>query len=727
MREMALADRLYPSPSESFGVPGRSIAWKLFLAKDEPLQTSEAPSASHILSSIRISRTKYTALLLEKMKAPDGSYESGIIIPGATALPKKSTKKSSNDLDTNNPLSLHDENPWNAWFASVELRKIIQQDVERTFPEIEFFRDAAIQAQLTNILFLYSSVHEDIGYRQGMHELLAPLYFAVSYDSIPEEDREVEDVELRELCSETWIAADAWSLFEAVMGGVSQWYEWRERTVDNAPSALATHVNLNIPDGQNGIQPYVAPIVKACTRIQSTLLNSTDPQLWKQMQASGIEPQIYGIRWLRLLFTREFNLPDAMKLWDSLFACDPTLELSQWVCVAMLIRIRNELIPADYSNQLTILLRYPSPSSQDVMAGAPHHTSLLIRQALALQMSSTPAAGVSLMIENRNFLNIPLEVPTPPPVQKRGHSGRQQSASAGRIGGDTSSSRGHARQPSSPQMGLPEMIARGLLERGESLGINKTLMSAVSELRRNIPDLASTLATVRTPHQSMTSFPLEDERLSEERPPWEPRTRFEMEREITQLHARDKRLGESLGWIVDALLQDESGAEDKERLKRQKHEALECLSYVRDVLISHTTALDDDRLIGEEEALQRKLRAKKQAEEAAASTKLPPIVSPPAPASVVDSMSRLSNTGRSNRRVSPPPFMTSPVSSGTGQTKFAPWNHTRSSFSNASPAIGSATLPRPPPPTSTSLRVSGKKMDDQTPTSGVYDPLGALK
>jgi len=33
---------------------------------------------------------------------------------------------------------------------------------------------------------------------------------------------------------------------------------------------------------------------------------------------------------------------DAMKLWDGLFACDPTLELAQWVCVAMLIRIRNE-------------------------------------------------------------------------------------------------------------------------------------------------------------------------------------------------------------------------------------------------------------------------------------------------------------------------------------------------------------------------------------------------
>jgi TBC1 domain family protein 5 len=42
---------------------------------------------------------------------------------------------------------------------------------------------------------------------------------------------------------------------------------------------------------------------------------------------------------------------------------------------------------------------------------------------------------------------------------------------------------GHSRQQSSPQLGLPEMITRGLLERGESLGINKTLLNAVTELR----------------------------------------------------------------------------------------------------------------------------------------------------------------------------------------------------------------------------------------------------
>lgn len=35
-------------------------------------------------------------------------------------------------------------------------------------------------------------------------------------------------------------------------------------------------------------------------------------------------------------------MSNAMALWDGLFACDPSLDLAQWVCVAMLIRIRNQ-------------------------------------------------------------------------------------------------------------------------------------------------------------------------------------------------------------------------------------------------------------------------------------------------------------------------------------------------------------------------------------------------
>ncbi|KAJ7685110.1 rab-GTPase-TBC domain-containing protein [Mycena polygramma] len=720
IRDSTLTDRLFTS--DSLEIPGRSLAWKLFLLPDEPLQPSPDAVATPPLPTLRVSRKKFAELLMKHMRAPDGSYEEGFVVPGSSLSPER--RASASNLDTNNPLSLDNENPWKEWFASVELRKTILQDVERTFPEIAFFREAEVQLQLTNILFIYSTVtNPTIGYRQGMHELLAPLYYAVDYDSV-DDSVESGDAALQELCSRTWVAADAWALFEATMRGASRWYEWQEPPATSRaasrfnPSPFTTHVN--IPAGPVEIKPYITPVVEDCNRIQSHLLRAADPLLWKHLQAAGIEPQIYGIRWLRLLYTREFELPSAMKLWDGLFACDPTLQLAPFICVVMLIRIRNDLIPSDYSGQLTSLLRYPSHPTSD----GPHHTSILLRQALALQMSPNQATGSTIVVENRNLLNIPTEVPEPPPPpQRRGARNVREKTAVG-AGAKASDSR----QQPAQQMGL-EVFARNLLERGESLGINKTILSAVPELRRNLSELAASF--VRSP--TAPSFPMEDERLPDERPPWEPKSRLEIEREIGSLHSTNKRLGESLGWAVDVLLQDQAEATDLQRLQNSKREALEAISHVRDILIGNRTEIEEERLFGEEEIARRKK---------AAADKLKPFNSsvvhlpqPAAPASmpVVDSRPKVAAPSPVASGYSAPPASSNSALSPTSPSAtLAPWHYTRSNF--ATGTLPSASLPRIPPPTSSTIRrpVEASREPPRPPptprtqSKTEHDPLGVL-
>lgn len=726
LKDAALKGRLHNNPLSSNGVAGRSIAWKLFLAKHEPLQSSSSPRVSNLLEWLRGSRMQYTTLMLEKTRVPDGNYDQTSRISQETT--------STENLNLINPLSLYDENPWNEWFASVELRKTILQDVERTFPDIPFFRDPQVQESLTNVLFIYSVMHPDTGYRQGMHELLAPLFYAISFDSIPQEgDTVAASAIVRELCSESWIAADAWTLFEAVMQGVSRWYEWHEPPMHTESSPRTNSQvsgSYHITGGQNGMQPYIAPIVQTCNYIQSTLLKASDPMLWKHIHGAGIEPQIYGIRWLRLLFTREFSMPDAMMLWDGLFATDPTMALSQWVCVAMLIRIRNELIPGDYSAQLTALLHYP-PLPESKLDGAPNHACLLLQQALSLQMAPTPSTGASLMMENRTLLNIPLELPTSTfqqSTRRQADKSYPSSSSNVRSGVESDHVPYHTRHTSSPSLGIPEMIARGLIERGESLGINKTLMSAVSEIRRNIPDLSTSLS--RPPNQS-ASFPLEEDRPAE-RSTWDTRSRFETERGFTQLQARDRRLGESLGWIVDALLQDESEARDVEQLKRQKREALETLSYVRDVLTNNIVSLDPDMLVGEEEALKRRQRRKQDEDLRSQSSESGAVVSVPVPVQVIDSQPKAPNDGRLNTPFRPLSFTSNTQASTIRRP--SPLDHTLSSFSNSPVHVfSSSPLPRRPSPTSTSLRrvhIAERSADQAKvshSTDGYQDPLGALR
>lgn len=772
IKDAALGGRLLAVPGvASMGVVGRSLAWKLFLVEAGPLQPQPDEQPRVPLDAIKAARTQYQKLFLDTMRAPDGGYEDGVIIPGTRTSPRK-TERTAGNLDLNNPLSLHSENPWTTWFAAMELRKTILQDVERTFPDIEYFRDQDVQTQLTNILFVYSVTHPDIGYRQGMHELLAPLYYAVDYDSVSEDEAALGDHPLKEFCSQLWVAADAWALFDKVMRGVGRWYEWREPKDAGAigKTPLASHVHLSANAGDSGVKPYVSPIVEACNNMQNVLLRSVDPQLWRSLQASGIEPQIYGIRWLRMLFTREFALGDAMVLWDGLFACDPSFDLAPWICVAMLIRIRNQLIPADYSTQLTYLLRYPALERAESSGPSLHPCSLLLRQALTLQMSPTSSTGVSVVHENLNLLGVPTEVPDPPPPPtRRRPRPAERGTSLSHINVRDEGTKGHFRQGSNP-MALPEMIARGLLERGESLGINKTVMNAVSELKRNLPDLASSLPRLpMSPPAQYTSYPLSDERQPSDRPPWEPRTRFEMEKEIADLKALQRRLGDSVGWIVDTLLLDDnSGAESQDRtksIKERKREAVECLSYVRDVLKGTVSASDieEDRLVGEEELKARKARELER--QAAAALARPEAHYPsmgltvPQPAATAPStQSQPTATRRSNdyftmgpsftraplkaaspeaaaarvRAPSPTPTV-SVLAPNANAVPLAPWNHSRSAFSPrdsprmpSRPSAVASLRPTPRPQLSPQPSGDGKPSPEQAPAKQ-QDPLGVLR
>lgn len=94
--------------------------------------------------------------------------------------PRKSMDKA--DLSVNNPLSQETESPWNQFFLDNELRLTIKQDVIRTFPEIQFFQLKEWRELLLYVLFCYSKQNSKFGYKQGMHELLAPLIFVLHCD-----------------------------------------------------------------------------------------------------------------------------------------------------------------------------------------------------------------------------------------------------------------------------------------------------------------------------------------------------------------------------------------------------------------------------------------------------------------------------------------------------------------------------------------------------------------
>lgn len=85
------------------------------------------------------------------------------------------------DVD-DDPLSQSQQSRWNQHFCDQELYAVIRQDVVRTFPGVDYFRRPAVQAQMAAVLFCYAREHPAMCYRQGMHEILAPVLFVMHCD-----------------------------------------------------------------------------------------------------------------------------------------------------------------------------------------------------------------------------------------------------------------------------------------------------------------------------------------------------------------------------------------------------------------------------------------------------------------------------------------------------------------------------------------------------------------
>uniref|UniRef100_A0A183BLC2 BTB domain-containing protein n=1 Tax=Globodera pallida TaxID=36090 RepID=A0A183BLC2_GLOPA len=74
------------------------------------------------------------------------------------------------------------ESLWCKHFENQALRKTIWKDVDRTFPDLKYFRNENVKRIMANVLFFYSVNSPHTYYLQGMHELLAPILFVLDSD-----------------------------------------------------------------------------------------------------------------------------------------------------------------------------------------------------------------------------------------------------------------------------------------------------------------------------------------------------------------------------------------------------------------------------------------------------------------------------------------------------------------------------------------------------------------
>lgn len=240
------------------------------------------------------------------------------------------------------PLSQSASSTWNEFFKENDIINQIEKDVHRTFPHLHFFQieesevdeDAvAIPLQnhhyraLRSILFLYAKLNSGISYVQGMNEILGPIYYVFAIDPNEDFSKHAE--------------ADAFFCFTSLMGEIKDSFV------------------KNLDHSKVGIRQKI--------RDMNDILRLKDYELWENLEHKQLSPEFYSFRWLTLLLSQEFELPDVLRLWDSLFSDPNRFQYLLYVCIAMLINIREQLLAGDFAESLKILQTYPPTDITRIM------------------------------------------------------------------------------------------------------------------------------------------------------------------------------------------------------------------------------------------------------------------------------------------------------------------------------------------------------------------------
>eukprot|EP01133_Synstelium_polycarpum_P017255 gene17255-20564_t len=232
----------------------------------------------------------------------------------------------SNSILGIKPLSVSNDSKWNEYFNNQNILVDIEKDVRRTFPSLHFFNHQQEEGKtihyeaLRRILFIYAKLNPGIKYVQGMNEILGPIYYTFATD--PDAD-----------CKEH-AEADSFYCFTNLMSEIRDNFC---KTLDKSDSGVISSIKkLN------------------------QLLKSKDRQLWRDLEEKKLNPQFYSFRWICLLLSQEFELPDVLRLWDSLFSDPYRFDFLYYFCCAMLICVRNQLLESQFADNLKLLQSYPN-------------------------------------------------------------------------------------------------------------------------------------------------------------------------------------------------------------------------------------------------------------------------------------------------------------------------------------------------------------------------------
>lgn len=293
-------------------------------------------------------------------------------------------------LGLNDPLINDENNEKNNLLYNEEEQStlnLINLDLMRTHQSLDIFQENKTKNILSNVLFIYAKEHGgDILYGQGMNELVAmiyiclyPYYFSVKnnnsnekitnemmYEYIKDVNKYYKKIYLY-FHDEDEIQSDLYYLFEALeTKGMNDLYE---------------RIDIKKSDPKYNLYELFPDIIKdqfdedrsnhlnlRAYMIYKEKLKLIDKKLYHHLKRINVKCNYFMHRWLKCIFTREFELDEVLSLWDKIFFYELnsgkkykySFVYIDFICIAMLVNIRYILLKKDDdADCYTIIFHYP--------------------------------------------------------------------------------------------------------------------------------------------------------------------------------------------------------------------------------------------------------------------------------------------------------------------------------------------------------------------------------
>lgn len=200
----------------------------------------------------------------------------------------------------------------------------IDADVARTRPGLARFKQPAVRGALLRLLSLFCE-RKEVGYTQGLNELLAPFVLLADTGGNPR---------------------IVFALFSAFLERFAPWM------LDSSESR-------------------VFDVLKRAFKYFGRLLLYHDPELFWRLEQEGMTPDLYATSWFVTLFARNFTVETVLALWDLLLLEDNPLGTC-FFGLALLLERRDELMRIDSSRlpETLMMLGVQSPAQVQTLWAA---------------------------------------------------------------------------------------------------------------------------------------------------------------------------------------------------------------------------------------------------------------------------------------------------------------------------------------------------------------------